>query len=174
MPTEPQSHHHQPEEQRHPEPRILPMVPPRGLLESIVDEVQAQRRHATAGAQQECAVLLDVADRHVLQVDPKAIREILAALITSAVANAALTPPSEMPSAPEVVVTSIEYADAIEIEIADSGPQLLPAIATATVAPTIQALLDQVGGRLTAANCAEGGRALTLRLPHRRLRRMAA
>lgn len=153
------------------EPRILPMVPPRGLLESIVDEVRARRRHDAQRDEPECTVMLDVADRHVLQVDPTAIREILASLIAGALANAARTPPSEMPSGHEVVVTSVEYADAIEIEIADSGPRCGPA---ADVAPALQSLLDQVGGRLTAVNCAEGGRALTLRLPHRRLRRMAA
>jgi hypothetical protein len=79
-----------------------------------------------------------------------------------------------MPVAREVVVTSIEYADAIEIEVADSGPLCPPTTADAIPEPAIQRLLDQVGGRLTTAACPEGGRALTLRLPHRRLRRMAA
>ena len=156
------------------EPRLLPMVPPRGLLESIVAEVQSDRHAAAPAEKQECRVVLDVADRHVLQVDPTAIREILTVLLSNALANAAHTPPSEMPVAREVVVTSIEYADAIEIEVADSGPLCPPTTADAIPEPAIQRLLDQVGGRLTTAACPEGGRALTLRLPHRRLRRMAA
>ena len=61
-------------------------------------------------------------------------------------------------------------SDLIEIEVADSGPAAL----LTDVEPAVQSLLEQVGGRLTAAACPEGGRALTLRLPHRRLRRRAA
>jgi len=156
------------------EPRILPMVPPRGLLESIVAEVQAQRHDPAAAEKQPCTVILDVADRHVLQVDPSAIRTILTTLIANALENAARTPPSEMPVAHEVVVTSIEYANAIEIEIADSGPHCTPVAAGTLLEGATRQLLDQVGGQLTAAACPEGGRALTLRLPHRRLRRMAA
>jgi len=156
------------------EPHILPMVPPRGLLESIVAEVQTQRHDSATAATRPCTVIIDVADRHVLQVDPAAIRTILTVLLANALDNADRTPPSEMPVAHEVVITSIEYGAAIEIEIADSGPHCTPAAAGSTLEPAIRQLLDQVGGQLTAAACPEGGRALTLRLPHRRLRRLAA
>ena len=151
------------------EPRILPMVPPRGLLESIIDEICAERRRR---GQATCPVTLDVADRHVLQVDPSAIRGLLTALLARALENAQRAgAEGDAPSVHEVVVTSIEYADAIEIEIADSGPSAAPGDATDR---SLQELLDRVGGKITSASCPEGGTALTLRLPHRRLRRLAA
>jgi signal transduction histidine kinase len=156
----------------HEEPRILPMVRPRGLIESIVEEVLAERRELPVGPRG-CSITIDVADRHVLQVDPAAIREILTCLVSAALDNAARTQAGETPVEREVVVTSVEYADTIEIEVADSGPAA-PQADAAPVEPSVQPLLDQVGGRLTAAACPEGGRALTLQLPHRRLRRRAA
>jgi C4-dicarboxylate-specific signal transduction histidine kinase len=156
----------------HEEPRILPMVRPRGLIESIVEEVLAARRDLPVGPRG-CSVTIDVADRHVLQVDPAAIRAILTELVSAALDNAALTQSGETPVDREVVVTSVEYADTIEIEVADSGP-VLPQAGAAHAEQIVQPLLEQVGGRLTAAACPEGGRALTLSLPHRRLRRRAA
>lgn len=153
----------------HEEPRILPMVRPRGLIESIVEEVLATRRDLPVGPRG-CSITIDVADRHVLQVDPTAIRAILTQLVSAALDNAARTQAGEVPVEREVVITSVEYTDTIEIEVADSGPAAL----LTDVEPAVQSLLEQVGGRLTAAACPEGGRALTLRLPHRRLRRRAA
>jgi len=152
------------------EPRILPMVPPRGLLESILDEVCAERRGRGLPT---CTVTLDVADRHVLQVDPPTIRDVLRALLARALENAQhADAKSDGPAVHEVVVTSIEHADSIEIEIADSGPVSTPAAVIAD--SKLQGLLDIIGGKLTAASCPEGGSALTVRLPHRRLRRLAA
>ena len=153
----------------HEEPRILPMVRPRGLIESIIEEVLATRRDLPVGPRG-CSITIDVADRHVLQVDPTAIRAILTQLVSAALDNAARTQAGEVPVEREVVITSVEYTDTIEIEVADSGPAAL----LTDVEPAVQSLLEQVGGRLTAAACPEGGRALTLRLPHRRLRRRAA
>lgn len=146
---------------------ILPMVPPRGLLEAILEEV---RRHCTERGIPDCAVTLDVADRHVLQVDPRTVRDILAGLLLRAFENAARpTTSSDAPHVREIVVTSIEHAHAIEIEVADSGP------VSATVPDAaLEPLVATVGGVLSVAACPEGGRAVTLRLPHRRLRRQAA
>jgi len=146
---------------------ILPMVPPRGLVEAILHEVRLAC--ATRGLPA-CTVTVDVADRHVLQVDPATIRDILAGLFLAAFENA--TRPAAASDAPqlrEVVVTSIEHADTIEIEVADSGPP-----GGVACDPAFQKLLGAVGGSLTCAACPEGGRAVTLRLPHRRLRRRAA
>lgn len=150
-----------------PEPKILPMVPPRGLIEAILAEV---RRHCAARGIAPCDISLDVADRHVLRIDPRTVRDILAGLLLQACENAGRpAAPSDGPRLREVVVTSIEHADAIEIEVADSGP------ATATVPDAqLAALAAGVGGGLSVVACPEGGRAVTLRLPHRRLRRQAA
>jgi len=147
---------------------ILPMVPPRGLLEAILAEV---RRHCAERGIPDCAVTLDVADRHVLQVDPATVRDIFARLLMRAFENAARPDGlSDVPQVREIVITSIEHAAAIEIEVADSGPM-------SPVAPTeaaFESLVAAVGGAVSVSACPEGGRAVTLRLPHRRLRRLAA
>lgn len=148
-------------------PAILPMVPPRGLLEAILTEVRAAC--AERGIP-DCPVTIDVADRHVLQVDPATVRDILAGLLLRAFENAARpTGPSDAPLPREIVITSVEFADAVEIEVADSGPA-----GDAAAASALEPLLAAVGGRLSCVACPEGGRAVTLRLPHRRLRRLAA
>jgi hypothetical protein len=150
-----------------PDRMILPMVPPRGLLEAILEEV---RRHCAERGIADCHVTLDVADRHVLQVDPATVRDILAGLLLRAFENASRpAASSDAPRLREIVVTSIEYADAIEIEVADSGPA-----AVATLDGSLEPLVAAVGGMLSVSACPEGGRAVTLRLPHRRLRRQAA
>ena len=146
---------------------ILPMVPPRGLLEAILEEVRtvcAERGIA------DCHVTLDVADRHVLQVDPATVRDILAGLLLRAFENAARpSASSDAPHVREIVVTSVEHADAIELEVADSGPP-----SSLESDDALAPLVAAVGGGLSVAACPEGGRAVTLRLPHRRLRRRAA
>ncbi len=149
------------------DPMILPMVPPRGLLEAIIHEV---RSACAERGTPDCDVTIDVADRHVLQVDPATVRDILAGLLLAAFENAARpAAESDAPRVREVVITSIEYADTIEIEVADSGP---PGHVAGDSG--LRSLIAAVGGGLTAAACPEGGRAVTLRLPHRRLRRQAA
>ncbi|MEI6241313.1 MAG: hypothetical protein WCR51_13075 [Planctomycetia bacterium] len=149
------------------DPMILPMVPPRGLLEAILEEV---RKVCAERGIADCAVTLDVADRHVLQVDPATLRDILAGLVLRAFENAARpSGSSDTPHVREIVVTSIEHADAIEIEVADSGPPLDVA-SDGALAP----LVASVGGGLSVTACPEGGQAVTLRLPHRRLRKRAA
>lgn len=146
---------------------ILPMVPPRGLLEAILEEV---RRVCAERGIADCHVTLDVADRHVLQVDPATVRDILAGLLLRAFENAARpSASSDAPHVREIVVTSVEHADAIELEVADSGPP-----SSLESDDTLAPLVAAVGGGLSVAACPEGGRAVTLRLPHRRLRRRAA
>jgi hypothetical protein len=106
----------------------------------------------------------------VLQVDPATVRDILASLLLRAFENAARpSGSSDAPQVREIVITSVEHAAAIELEVADSGP---PAdhVSDDSLAPLVAA----VGGELSVAACPEGGRAVTLRLPHRRLRRRAA
>jgi C4-dicarboxylate-specific signal transduction histidine kinase len=151
-----------------PDRMILPMVPPRGLLEAILEEI---RRHFAERGIPDCDVRLDIADRHVLQADPATIRDILAGLLLRAFENASRpAASSDSPHVREIVVTSVEHATAIEIEVADSGP--MSAVAPADAA--LESLVAAVGGALSVSACPEGGRAVTLRLPHRRLRRLAA
>jgi signal transduction histidine kinase len=169
------------------DPRILPMAPTHGtatesladIVASIRDAVLAERRGRGMPV---CRVTLDVSRHHAAGTSAALLRGILAPLLARAIDEAARTSAekahrsarrSDAPDLHEVVVTSIESADAIEIEVADSGPGL-PRGRDGDVEPAIQSLLEQVGGTLSAKNCPEGGTAFTVRLPHRRRRRMAA
>jgi hypothetical protein len=80
----------------------------------------------------------------------------------------------------EVLITSVEYADCIEIEIADSGSSLSErqkvggGVVGRVHAVSQQELLDQVHGDMRLDDCAEGGVAVTLRFPRVVSQRMAA
>ena len=152
--------------QRSAHPVLLPLGPSRGLVEALVDEVRAACRVRGVA---DCPVTIDVADRHLPDVDPALLRDILAGLLMQAFANAA-RPAEESDAAAvrEIVVTSVRLADTVEIEVADSGPPDPRAHAA------LEPLALAVGGRLTCAACPDGGRAVTLLLPQRPARRQAA
>jgi len=69
------------------------------------------------------------------------------------------------------VVTAIDGPDAFELEIADSGPS---GSFDARCPAAVRELVDRCGGTLGVADCAEGGTAVTIRLPRRAVRRQAA
>lgn len=153
------------------EPRILPLAPPARSLHELAATVIAgvldgRRRDGLPV----CPVALDVAAHEPVPSEPRLLEAALAALVAQALDNAALPPPpSDAPVVREVVVTSARCADAVEIEVADSGPCTpFPCEAGALAA------IDRLGATLSTAACAEGGRATTLRLPHRRRQRKAA
>lgn len=183
------------------EPRILPIgtpvagpaaeprwVSPRELLEEVVSEVRERHeRHGHRDLQgrrlPQLRIEIDVPEGHGLHADPAALRRILGILVDQAVEAA--TRACDLRGAPpvcEVVVTSIDAADAIEIEVADSGPGLpvrsgargVAADDAGPEATAVVPLAERLGGTLHATNCPEGGTARTLRLPHRRPRRAAA
>lgn len=126
--------------------------------------------------------------------DAVLLRRVLEPLVRRAV-ESAMQPsePGDAPVVREVVVTSIDVGDAIEIEVADSGPSLPSDVRAwlgesvgsprpATRAPdgaglalaAVRAAAARVDGTLSAANCPDGGVAITLRLPRRQASRLAA
>lgn len=149
-------------------------VSPRGVLEAVLAKVQ----HASGGAALP-RIMLDVPEGHAVHADPLLVRRVLETLLENAIGAAG--------GSGEVVVTSIEYADAIEIEVADSGPGLTsharawifePGFTTkadgsGVALAAASSLVDQLGGTIDATDCPDGGSAFTIRLPHGR-RRLAA
>jgi len=118
---------------------------------------------------------LDVDAEHLVQADPPLVRRVLATLLDNAIEAAGETG--------EVVITSVQYADAIEIEVADSGPGLSSHARAWLFEPGFTTKPDGSGVALAAArqltgqlggSCPEGGTAFTLRLPRRMPQRMAA
>ena len=152
----------------HADARILAMPTVgglRGLLEAAVTEALA----AAPGA--DVRVTLDVAAEHAIHDDPAAIRRAILPLLRDAVEAAAEPAPrGEGPRLREVVVTTVDTGEALEIEVADSGA----AVRVVTGSPDVRSVVERLGATVTAVGCPEGGTAVTLRLPRRRARSMAA
>lgn len=126
-------------------------------LRDLLDEVLAALETGRCGVPLP-RMTVDVPQRHAVHADRAVFRRVLESLLANAVESAG--------PAGEVVVTSVEYADAIELEVADSGPALS---SRATPRP----FEPRLGGRIAAIDCPEGGAAFTIRLPQVR-RRLAA
>jgi len=141
------------------------------------------------------ASVLDVSPSHeqALLGDPTLIRRAVEPLIRRAFESAAQPHDGGPVAIREVMVTSIDVGDAIEIEIADSGPALSEPVRKwlndpanglhePNVTPegaglalaAVRAAAARINGTLYAANCPEGGVAITLRLPCRQSQRLAA
>lgn len=158
-----------------PESSSARWVSPRGILEATLSKIQHE---AVDGSLPR--IELDVAEGHAVHADPTLMRRVLETLLLNAIEAAGPTG--------DVVVTSVEYADAIEIEVADSGDGLSPPARAWLFEPgfttksggaglglsAASSLVDQLGGTIDAVNCPDGGSAFTVRLPHGRRRRLAA
>jgi sensor histidine kinase regulating citrate/malate metabolism len=143
------------------------------------------------------AATLDVSPdhEHALLAEPASIRRALELLIRRAFESATQPHDSREPLAIcEVVVTSIDVGSAIEIEVADSGPALSDPVrkwlndqarndphasgdtpeGAGLALAAVRAATARIDGTLWAANCPEGGVAITLRLPRRQAQRLAA
>lgn len=146
-------------------PRILPLRAAAVPLSSLIEAVIASA--ARPGVRLAC----DADPRLPSGGDPAALRALLEPIVLAAV-TAALesNPASDGPTIREVLVTAVDTGDALEIEVADSGP----ARGVEPAAADVRRLLASVDGTVSAVACAEGGTAVTLRLPHRRARGLAA
>lgn len=171
--------------QRH--ARILPLRGGDGVvLRDLVGEVV--REAAARGECQGVHVDVDVPATTTVDADGRVLARVLSALLGRALHGAR---GGGGPCRPEVLLTGVVCPDAIEIEVAASGAAVEPAVAAALgrrggarTGPRARtgSWVDDViretavvGGTLTAADCPEGGSAVTLRLPLRQaaLRRAA-
>lgn len=164
-----------------------------GLLSSIVADCARVRREQ---GRPPLAATLDVSPHHeeALVAELSLVRRVLEPLIRRAMESA--TQPDETRDVPvvrEVVVTSIDVGSAIDIEVSDSGPALpesvrrwlndstngldahgIDPVGAGLALAAVRAAAARIGGTLHAANCPEGGVAITLRLPRRQSQRLAA
>lgn len=124
----------------------------RNLIDDVIVALEAGRAAPLP------RMILDVPQRHAVRADPAVFRRVLESLLANAVESAGADG--------EVVVTSVEYADAIELEVADSGSELASRSTSRPFDPGL-------GGRIDAIDCPEGGAAFTIHLPQVR-RRLAA
>ena len=162
-------------------------ISPRGVLESLL----AETNHARHDRQLPPAnIQLDVPEGHLIHADPTLVRRVFETLLCNALdaADQGGDGRSSSRALTEVVVTSVAYADFIEIEVADSGAGLSPHARAWLFEPgfttkpdgaglglaAARALVSQLGGTLDVLNCPEGGAAFTLKLPCSQPRRMAA
>jgi len=162
-------------------PRLLPL---RGAtaptLVEMLAPLVADARQDRGGRR--VSVTCDVDESLTIDGDAEMLGRAVAVLLRRAV-DAALTsdPETDVPPLCEVVVTAVRTALAVEIEVADSGPAIpragdgtcVKAVRDGRVAEA-EALVARCGGTLAVGGCPEGGIAVTLRLPHRMARGMAA
>ena len=151
------------------EPRILPLVAARpNSLRTVVDALVGRQSAAHAAVR----VGLDGGEGHEIDADPAVVRDLLEPLVAAAFANAAgPTGTSDGPSLREVDVAVVATTDAVEVEIADSGPDQP---GTARIPQDVRDAAARCGAELTVSHCATGGTAVTVRFPRRGARRQAA
>jgi len=146
-----------------------------GVVEDVVSDLQ--RHHADTGVPLP-RVAVDVPRAHKFAGNVAVLKELLSVWLRDAVRAAAGN--AAMARSAEVLVTSVEYPDCVEIEIADSGPSLAErqglggGVVGRVHVSVQQKLLDQVRGDVRLDDCAEGGVAVTLRVPKVVSQRMAA
>ena len=116
---------------------------------------------------------IDVPPNHETYADRDMLRR--------AILNLMLNALDAMPEGGDLVITSVETPQGMDLEIADSGPGLSDEIRRRAFEPFYStkssgtglglAIVDHIvarhGGSISALNCHEGGAAFTLTIPHR-------
>ncbi len=159
------------------EPHLLPLRAAglRQIVTAIVAEAALERQLRQLPP---VRVEIDIPDEHAAAVDADTLRAGLLPLVRAACQATALfrVTAGTGPRLCEVVVTSIDTGTAIEIEVADSGSDAPGDTAAATVVAVAKAraVAERCGGAVDLTACPEGGLAVTLRFPHRRVRGLAA
>lgn len=130
---------------------------------SIGPQLDAQSIHVSA----------DVSPATSISADREMLRR--------AMLNLMLNSLDAMSDGGELVITAIDGLQGFELEIADSGPGLsdeqlshlfdpfysTKATGTGLGLSIVQRIAESHGGRVTAANCPEGGAAFTIEIPRR-------
>jgi signal transduction histidine kinase len=147
------------------EPRIIPL---RAATTTVAELVAASL--AAANPPDGVRITCDVDSGLLLGAEVEPLRLALGAVIADAAAAALQPDPaSDAPDLREVLITAVDAGAGVEIEVADSGPGRQPSGLAG-----LRAAVERLGGTAACTNCPEGGTAVTLRLPHRRSRGMAA
>jgi signal transduction histidine kinase len=106
-------------------------------------------------------------------------------MLRRAIVNLVLNALDAMPRGGELVVTACRCHDAVEIEVADSGPGIDPSAMHRLFEPffttksagtglglaIVERIVEAHRGEVIVANCPEGGAAFTIRIPESRLTR---
>lgn len=147
-------------------------------VRSLVEDVIASLRPQFAA--QGIRLRLDVPQATTIAVDREALKR--------AVLNLVLNSLDAMPLGGELEITAVESRDAVELEIADSGPGLSDEARRRAFEPffttkssgiglglaIVYRLVESHGGSVIVCNCPEGGAAFTIRLPRRAVSKEAA
>jgi signal transduction histidine kinase len=114
--------------------------------------------------EQSVQLLVDIPAEHVIVGDPELLRR--------AVWNLVLNALDAMPHGGTLTATSAVGPSSIELEIADTGPALSEQqrreafdLSTGWGLAVVRHVAKVHGGSVTAANCPDGGVAMTLRIP---------
>lgn len=162
-------------------PRLLPLRgAPTTTLGELLAPLLAAARQQRGGRR--VTVTCDVDASLTIDGDAETLGRAVAVLLRRAVDAALVSDPeSDLPPLREVVVTAVRTPLAVEIEVADSGPAIPHSGGVARVKTVrdglvaeAETLVARCGGTLAVGGCPEGGVAVTLRLPHRKARGMAA
>lgn len=144
------------------------------VLSSVTEEYSEKMAHRRISLE------LDVADDVQAFIDPLLMRDAFRKLIDNAI--------EAMPSGGDLVITSLAKNDQLIIEFADSGPGISDELRDRLFEPFATTKHDHAGlglcmvrdivqahqGIVSAADCPEGGTALTIQIPKVRQQRMAA
>jgi hypothetical protein len=152
------------------EPRIMPLRAggPATLAELVAPLLSAAAARASAGGLARVEVTADIPTDIPAPRNPVAVSAAVATLVEAAVAAAcSAAAPSDFPVHPEVCVTAVVTDAGLEIEVADSG-------AGVGRSPVAASIVERLGAQVSVRPCPEGGRAVTLVLPTRSARRLAA